>query len=482
MGSPGKWPRRFASLALHLALVVILLAVFLHGLVGPLPEDNPRLQIVLGVGALAWLVATTLALRGYGSGRLVVAGAISLQLLALVGEPTLSDDIYRYVWEGELVADGVSPYAHAPDSPVLAERRAEMGIVYERMNHPDVSAAYPPVAQYTFATLVVASHWFRGEADPEATGLFAVLAMRVFFAACAVLVLVPLFLLLDRAGKPRSAALAWGWSPLVALEFAGSGHFDSLGIVLLFFGLALWTRPRHDKSSIDEGGAVFLLGLGALVKFLPGVALAFALRQRPRARLFGWSAFVLVVGSLPVLAFRERAAGLFDGLGAYGRTWEGGSLVHRWLDQGLRALPLPPDFDPQLTGRLVLAGLWLLCLAIAWRKRWEPVRASAFLIAAFLVLSPTLHPWYLTWIAAFLPLFPVFALRVWVAAAPLLYWPLARWVDEAVWVEPAWLGPAFSITVGALLLVGWLGHRLRARSEPQPAGLPAPAHGHPVAP
>ncbi|MFT5049439.1 MAG: alpha-1,6-mannosyltransferase [Chlamydiales bacterium] len=455
MSAPTRKPAsKLASLTLHLALVLILLSVLLHGLLGPLPADNLRMQIVLGVGSLAWLLASSLGGSGAGNTRLIVAGAIALQLLGLVGEPSLSDDVYRYVWEGDLVAQGASPYAHAPNSPALAAQQEALHEVYARLNNPDVSAAYPPVAQYAFALVVGTTRWIVRAAgiggDP---GMHAVFVMRIFFALCAVLALFPLFSLLDRAGRSRSYAVLWGWSPLVALEFAGSGHFDSLGILLMLVGLVLWSRPRHKKSGIDDGGAVVALTLATLVKFLPGVTLLFALRERPRKRLLGWVVFLSLLMYLPVLLLTGGGQGLWRGLTAYGRTWEGGSLVHRWLDPALRAVDMPWDLDLQLVGRILLGVAWLLCLLVAWRRRLGPVRASGMLFGAFLVLSPTVHPWYLTWVMPFLVLRPNLAFQVWIAAAPLMYWPLSGWLREGVWSEPEWQGPVFSITFGVLWLL-----------------------------
>ena len=72
--------------------------------------------------------------------------------------------------------------------------------------------------------------------------------------------------------------------------------------------------------------------------------------------------------------------------------------------------------------------------------------------AAFLVLTPTLHPWYLTWIVPFLALRQSRA-WIWLAAvAPLLYWPLEGWRTEAVWHEPLWLWPLVAVPFWALLL------------------------------
>ena len=42
---------------------------------------------------------------------------VDRRLILLATEPTLSDDVHRYLWEGPLVTEGVSPYAFAIDDP-----------------------------------------------------------------------------------------------------------------------------------------------------------------------------------------------------------------------------------------------------------------------------------------------------------------------------------------------------------------------------
>ena len=79
----------------------------------------------LAVWAAAWAGAVFCALRL--PRRAVVPAvfvvALALRLAALAGPPTLSDDLYRYSWDGRVQAAGIDPYRHPPDSPPLAALR-----------------------------------------------------------------------------------------------------------------------------------------------------------------------------------------------------------------------------------------------------------------------------------------------------------------------------------------------------------------------
>ena len=459
--SPSTPPR--TGLALQaLCLLVVLGALALLAVRGPLPARMESMQVVLAVGSLAWLGSVALAARAVGDLRLVVGGALALRLVAAVGEPSLSDDVYRYLWEGELVAHGVSPYAHAPDDPELASFRERLPEVHGRINHRGIPAAYPPLTQAANALVTAAAH--AGWERPGARR--GVAAMRLFYGLCDLLVLVPLALLLRRRGLPPGLLVVWAWSPLVALEYAGSAHFDSLGILLLVTGLALATDRDERRSGgpgAREGLGLAALAAGGLVKLLPFAVVPFAVRGPSWRGRALWVALVSVVASLPILSLSGEggARGLLVGLGEYGTRWEGGSLVFRWVDRALRLRELP-YVDPQLVGRAIVAVGWLLGACWAWRRRLAPLAAAGFLVGSFLVWSPTLHPWYVTWMLPFVALRPRFS-WLWLAvAAPLLYWPLAGWKARGEWVEPGWVWPILALPFFLASVIEWRARRARA--------------------
>ncbi len=417
------------------AFAAIAASVAVVSLGGPLPEHPGFLIAAWILGGAAWAWAAHRS-RRIGL-RAVVVGALVLRLLVLVGDPGLTDDLYRYVWEGGLVARGESPYGIAPSAPERAAERALWPDVYAGINHADVPAAYPPGAQAAHAAVTVLA------GGPGALGR-SLLGMRLLYSLADLACLVPLVLLLRRRGLPDGAALVWGWSPLCAIEFAGSGHFDSLGILGLLVAIVLaGTGERHSAS------AIVTLALGALIKLLPLLVLPFLARRRlvRGAVLFavvfvlGWAPFALVTGPE-----------LFRGLSEYALRWEAGSLVYRWVELPFAAF-LERDggpLDARRVARVAVGLVWLAVVVREWRRPRDLVRSAGVAVGALLVLSPTLHPWYLAWAVPFVALRPSRSWLVLLVLAPLLYAPLAAWHAEEVWREPAWLWPALAVPFFAL--------------------------------
>jgi hypothetical protein len=422
------------------------------------------------VAGAAWLLASELAGRIADSRALrwsLVGGAIALRLAVLGGDPGLSDDVHRYVWEGALVLEGVSPYAEAPAGPARSAERARRPELFRRVNHPEVSAAYPPLTQLACAGVLAAAGGLE-----VAESRRPVVALRVAFALADLGVLLLLLGELRRRGRPQAWAVLWAWSPLVALEYAGSAHFDSLGILLLLAALLLLERARGETRPVvrlaRENLGFLLLGLGGLVKLLPLALVPFAARGRRLVRGATLATLVFAAGLLPLLPWEGGTAGLTRGVGDYALRWEASSLLFRWLEPLLEGF-LERDgslLDLRRVARGVVLLVWLGIALRCWQRRSSPTRAALVLIGAFLVLTPTLHPWYLTWIVPFLVLRPAraWALLLWLA--PLLYWPRTEWLSDGAWREPAWLWPVVALPFFAGLLLAALVRRRRSTEAP----------------
>jgi hypothetical protein len=465
-----------------LALLPLLGVVFAVSASGRFASNLPAGIACMIAGGGAWLVAVHLARRGAGDPRIVVAGAIAIRILAWSGDAGLSDDIYRCLWEGEIVVEGVSPYSTAPEDgsdrgPTRAsDLRRRHPDLWARVNHKEVRAAYPPLAQSVGAA--VAAICRRFDAPPETAG---VRILRAIFGVCDLLVLWPLAKLLRRARLPGSLGVVWAWCPLPAVEFAGSGHVDSLGILLLLAALAAGTKSGRDRTrSADDAtrGLVplALLCAGVLTKYLPVVALPWLLRGRKAISKAVCIALFCAAGFAPLFFLQGTFHGLLSGLGEYAFRWESGSLVHRWIEPLFsRCFERDESWsDPRRLARASEAILWLCFAWAVIRRDRDALRGTGTLIGAWLVLSPTLHPWYLCWIIPFLPFgSPTGASRAWlwtILVAPLLYWPLEQWQRAGVWVEPAWLWPLVALPFFGLLVGAWWQHRRGRARLPQSRG------------
>jgi hypothetical protein len=394
------------------------------------PETLPR-HLLLYIGAgIGWTAATLLIPRlerTRGQILLIALVALAMRVPAWCTSPPHSDDVFRYLWDAKVQHAGVSPYAYPPDAPELVHLRDAN---WSQMNNRQLPTIYPAGAQLLFRVAGGSLGSWKALVAAFDLGLFALLLVW-----------------LGRRGDPRRA-LVWGWSPLVAIELGANAHVDGVGAALLAGALAAWELwPRRRWLA----GA--LLGASAAVKLL-ALSLVPALRSTAARLAF---AAVVAMAVLPRLGASS--------LGEYGRRWRANdgafALLHAAADLGVahsrfagRYTPDSPTLARLLTGRdrdqiypdevaggLARAAAFTLFLGAlvwaAWRLR-EPAQLALVAVGAFLLLSPTVHPWYVVWILPLLAITPHPAWLAFATAVPLAYVPLPGFRQGGTWHDPAW--------------------------------------------
>lgn len=363
----------------------------------------------------------------------VLWGALFLRLVFLPLLPELTDDPFRYIWDGWLQWEGINPYRFIPSDPYLAAFRETA--LYEKMNSPDYYSIYPPLSQAFFAlgASVYDGHWM------PAYYLLKTSFVAVEFAGV---------LLMARLVQARTVLL-YAWNPLVLVETAGQGHTEALLVPLLFGALWAVRRRRGGLASLALAGA-------GLVKIYPFALGPYLLRR------FGWravwpGALFVVACSLPyaapyVLPHLKTSVDLFAELFEFnaGPYYFVKHLL--WMTTGADwSKTIGPVF------RMVfLSSLPVLYGLDAWRD-WSFRRACLTLLGTFLILSTTVHPWYFL---------PVIGLGV-MGPRPSWHWiwlgvcsigTYLFYIDGSYWAW-IWLGWG-----GAALLFWTLNDRARLRS------------------
>lgn len=375
-----------------MALLLLMLVIMVSFLILARQNDL-RLALVemtaasaVAVLALAGFLAALPRARWRCWPLVILLTSVLLRLLFVPRPPQLSDDLYRYLWDGLQLVAGVNPYAlppalAVPSSPLAAQWQP-------LINHPQLVTLYPPVAQLLFAL---------------AGG--SLLGWKLLLLACDIATLGLLMALLRRVGQPAALAALYGWHPLAVIEGAASAHLDLAALPLLL--LALWLLlPAPGRAApgavAGSGLALALAGGIKLVPLLLAPLLLVALAPG-RRWLFGLVAAGAVL--LPAGLFWPELGNGLQTLGQYARHWEFAALPFRLL----RAL-----LADGLTARLLLATLLLLILAglLLWLRQaaGQPAvalgQAAAVLLLAFALLTPTLHPWYLLYPLVLAPLAP----------------------------------------------------------------------------
>src|SRR6266576_2058138 len=251
------------------------------------------------VQIVIYLAAAWLSLRSRDSRSLLVLGltfAALFRLSIIFSPPYLSDDIYRYIWDGRVQFAGINPYRYIPADESLVKLRDDE--IYPNINRRDYAhTIYPPVAEGAFLLITRFSE--------------SVTWMKAVMVGCEAITVWALIQLLASFGFARQRVLIYAWHPLVVWEFAGSGHVDAL--VIAFIVLALLA---HRKGYETLTG--FLLACATCVKLFPAVLFPAVYRRWSWKMPLACAGTILItylpylsVGPLGVLGFlpgyaRER--------------------------------------------------------------------------------------------------------------------------------------------------------------------------------
>ena len=451
MTAPAETPRsRCASAAFHLAIIAEF-ALLLGALeVGDLsiPGHPARLVLILlGAGA-CFLAAVHFFPKGRAPGRAVLFWfvAVALRIVLLPMEP--GDDMWRYLWEGRGQREGFNPYIESPASPRLDALRDG---AWEKINHPESPAIYPPATELVFAALA--------RVVPVASkSVTPVILFKLVFVLADLATIALLLRLIGGADRHRTAAW-YAWNPAVAYACAGAGHFDSLMLVTLTAAvLALHrattvdaTRPAWSWSLASAA----CLGLAIAFKLIPVFLLpvwAFALRRRAPALLLSVAipaALTLPYGG-PGVVFKPLLA--FAGVTRFN------DLVWGWIE----AVTIANPFGHNWPFTLILA---LAVGRIVWKLRDDWRRSALWVLGAALILSPVLHPWYVTWI---LPLAVWRGQTAWTILSLSALTALLLWETTPLWTawQPTLLTRTFVILPP---LAAWL---LQSKIENRESKIP----------
>ena len=413
--------RRHLLITLGCLELMLLVALAVWG-----REAFPGAGLALfGAAFVTYVAAAGIAGRGADQ-RHVWMFAIVMRVLLLPLMPELSDDVYRYLWDGHVQISGTNPYLHAPVDETLATLRTPY---HPLINNPTVPTIYPPLAQVAFFLIAVAGG-----------SLIAAKLLWLGFDLATAVVIGKIARLTGR--DPGLALLLYLWSPLLIVEVAWSGHLETLGLFGLTVAILSVRKPF---------GAGVALAASALTKFAPAAALPAI------ARRHGWKAVAAfgVTFVLLYLPYASAGTALFTGLTTYGEHW--------WFMKGPFVV-LEAAFSDPLTARRAAAAVVVLVVAWVTFKRYDTERALLWILGSGMIVTPTLHPWYVLWT---LPMAALRASRPWILLSGLAflgYYGLAAYHESGDWVQPAAVRAALWLPF--LLALAYDGVRLVSESKP----------------
>ncbi|WP_114749911.1 glycosyltransferase 87 family protein [Pleomorphovibrio marinus] len=363
------------TLIIFYALGIILMGYFI-----------PRTQFGLGFFIFALLFGLYLLIYdSFGKFRPLFRTLILLSLLfrflLLLAIPALSDDIYRFIWDGHLLLNGMNPFVHTPTEALPLLQSGDPTFyrgLYEQLNSPDYFSVYPPPNQLIF--------WMAAAIGQENLWI-STLVVRLILLGFEVGVILLLYILSKQFKKPTSRVLLYALNPLVILEITGNLHFE--GVVLFFLLLTFWLWHKKSKRI----GLAYGMAIG--IKLTP-IVLAPLLYFQSESTIRKW----LLLGTMAVLLLA------FLPLGAdWGGFWEGIKLYHGKFEFNASIYFLVRDvamqwmdynpivyLSPILTLLTALLVLWIVFQRVL---PMDILQKAIWCYLIYFLLHTVVHPWYI---------------------------------------------------------------------------------------
>ncbi|WP_282017321.1 glycosyltransferase 87 family protein [Salegentibacter mishustinae] len=327
--------------------------------------------------------------------------AVLFRLVFVAATPNLSQDYYRFIWDGQLILEGINPYLSVPND--LKEFSTALELTNQKLINGmgSLSAgnftSYPPVNQLLFAI----STFLGGKSI-----LGSVIAMRVFIILADLGTLYFGRKLLLKLNLPGHQIFWFILNPFIIIELTGNLHFE--GVMLFFLTWSIYLL--HQKKWICSA---ILLGISVSIKLLPLLFLPllwnYFIKNRktensdiPDLNFKKLLGYYLMVGLTVLASFlpffsSEFISNFSASISLWFQKFEFNASIYyvvRWIGfqlKGYNIIATAGKILPLMV-ILILSGLAFFRRNNSIQKLIETMLVG---VSAYFFLATTVHPWYI---------------------------------------------------------------------------------------
>lgn len=379
----------------------ILIAVIAAIMYGSFAYDLVRSDSIKLITLYAGLFGVTyylILLWGWNLKLLISLGVV-YRLVFLFALPNLSQDFYRFLWDGSIVLQGGNPYLFTPEAYLSHPQATNVTIghaqeLYEGMGALNGShfSNYPPINQLCFAIAAL----FGGKSI-----MGGVIALRLLIVLADLGVLVVGIKLLKLLNLPLRQIFWYFLNPFIIIELSGNLHFEGVMLFFLLSGLFALVRQKWLW-------AVILIAISISVKLIPLLFLPVLiqslwknsqsyLKNFYRIGTFYASVIVLVVLSFVFYFSEEVYQHYISTTALWFQNFEFNASIYyivRWI--GFQVVGWNVI---ETAGKILPFIVLLFVLCISFFRRNNDIKslctALLFSVCFYFLLSTTVHPWYL---------------------------------------------------------------------------------------
>ncbi len=321
--------------------------------------------------------------------RTLLLWSVLFRVSLLFGIPNLSDDVFRFIWDGRLLAQGINPFAHLPSEYLESGFPAGLDQeLYLKLNSADYYTIYPPVAQLTF--------WIGTVIFPNSI-LGSAIVMKLFLLLAEIGNLILMPKLLEAYRLPRKHLFLYALNPLVIIELTGNLHAEGLMLFFILFSAWLLLRGKSVFSAAS-------FGLSVATKLVPVIFLPLFLRRDMLKKVLVY--YLLIGVSIGLIFTPLLSKDLIEGLGSsfslYFQKFEFNASVYyvvREIGYWVKGYNIIATSGKYMAASAILAILLFVLLESPNKKNF--LESSMWVLFIYLLFATTLHPWYIITLIGF---------------------------------------------------------------------------------
>jgi len=396
-------------------MLMVLLSILFYFTFGYNLDRTDFIKLLSLYTALFFLCYKLIQFEKWNLKFLAISGTL-FRLMLLFAEPNLSQDFYRFIWDGQLINNGISPYLHLPKDLIIESGQLmyNAGELVSGMGNLSASnySNYPPLNQFIFAI----STWLAGKSL-----VGSVLVMRTIIILSDLGILYFGRKLLQKLNKSTHLIFWYFLNPLVILELTGNLHFE--GVMLFFFIWSIYLL-FHKKWVL----AAVVYAFSISIKLVPILFLPLFLKYFGIKKSLLFYGVVGITSVLLVIPFYspEFTDNYIQTVGLWFSNFEFNASLYNVIKKvavNFNAKPweLIKDYG-KITPIIVIALVGLFTFLRDNKKITTLLTSMLWVLTLYYFLSATVHPWYIIFLLV-LSLFTEFRFPiVWSFSIILSYW------------------------------------------------------------
>ncbi|MBK9270097.1 MAG: hypothetical protein IPM48_00735 [Saprospiraceae bacterium] len=310
-----------------------------------------------------------------------------IRIMGIFAFPYLSDDIYRFWWDGFLITKGINPFSYTPTELMQMEQMSslhkDLGLHYSKLNSPNYHSVYPPLAQFVFS--------FSARLAGANIYIFSIILKLVILLADLIIVFSAKKILSILSKHPKML-LIYFLNPLVIMELNGNLHFESW--MIAFMGLSI-LYLQQQKTILSAA----TLGMSFLAKMISLITFPWYLLTLRKKKSMTFSAILITFISLFLLMIPWSKEGI-SGFQLYFQKFEFNSSIYKLLqlfaeENKWWKFKENIGFILAIISLMTILTLWLYDLLVERETKYK-FQSVWYIWMVYLLMGSTVHPWYLT--------------------------------------------------------------------------------------